>query len=442
MDINLKSSNRFSFGVALTLGARILMAANSVLAGVIVARLLGAESLGILVVLNATISIVIQLAAFGIPAANTYFTARDRDTLISAASNAVVFALLSGPFAGAAVWIFSPYFLPGVPPHLAAIGLLGVAFQLVTIILINLFLAQNEVKRFNFLDLFNQSFVLINAVVALLLFSGGLFLLVCLNTAASFAVSLLTTFLVYRYISAQFPSARWRVSFDLFRRMIGYAFKGHVLWVFTFLAYRIDLLIVNYFRGPAEASVYAVASQCTLFLMLLPHSVAHLLQTRVASTQDDGGNFTCSVTRHTSLLLAAACIISVPGALFVPYLYGAGFDDLHVQLWLLLPGVFFVGVQSVLVQYFVGTGLPWKLPAYWGITLLVNIILDVLVVPIYGARGAAVISTLCYTTAFALVYMLFRKVTRQKLSDVLLPSIKEITHLPNIITSQKIIISR
>ena len=411
------------------------MAANSVLSGVIVARILGAESLGILVVLNATVSIVIQFSYFGLPVANTYFTARDRENLAPAAMNGIVFAIVSGLVVGSIVWLFSPYFLPGVPTTLAAIGLLSVAFQLVTIILTNLFLAQNEVTKFNFLDLLNQSFVLINAILALLILGGGLSLLVSLNTAASGAMSILTAILLYRYISSQSSAGSWHFSYTLFRQMIGYAFKGHFLWVLTFLAYRVDLLIVNYFRGSVEASVYAVASQCTLFLLLLPNSVSHLLQTRVVSIQDTDGNFTCRVARHTSILLAAACIVSIPGALILPYIYGVAFSDLPIQLWILLPGVFFVGMQSVLTQYFIGTGLTWKLPACWVITVFINVGLDMLVVPAYGARSAAAVSTFCYVLIFTVVFALFRKSTGHGLTAVLIPNSGDLRNILQMLRS-------
>lgn len=396
-----------------------MMAANSVLSGIIVARLLGAESLGVLVVLNVTVSTVIQAGSFGLQTANTYFTARNRGNLAPAAFNGVVFAIISGIVCAFVVWLFAPSFLPGVPRELAAIGLLGVPFQLVTIILTNLFLAQGDVKRFNYLDLLNQSFVLINAVIALVILKSGLWTLVPLNTAANAAVAILTLALFYRFLKARSEKINWRFDTGLLWRTIRFGIKGHILWVATFLVYRLDLIVVNYFRGSAEASVYAVASQCTLFLLLLPYAVSHILQNRVAATQDEGGEFTCRAARHTSVLLLVACILTVPGAILMARIYGPAFAELPVLIWLLLPGVFFVGVQAILAQYFVGTGLPWKLPAFWVAIVVLNIALNLFAIPAYGARGAAVVSTACYTTVFFIVFVFFKIRTGHSLRDVL-----------------------
>jgi Na+-driven multidrug efflux pump len=78
-----------------------------------------------------------------------------------------------------------------------------------------------------------------------------------------------------------------------------------------------------------------------------------------------------------------------------------------VQLLILLPGVYLVGVESVLVQYFSGTGLPVAIPLFWLVTLLMNVALNLLFVPVYGARAAALASTISYALIFLLVTSYF-----------------------------------
>ncbi len=422
----MELSKRFSFGVALTLGARMLMAANTVIAGVIVARLLGAESLGLLVVLNVAVSLVIQLSNFGLPTANIYFGAKEPDILVPAAINGILFALLSGSVFAGIVLFSSPLLLPGVPIEIAALGLVSVPFQLVTVTTTTLFLSQGEVKRFNFLEFLNQSFVLTNVVVALLVLSGGLPMLFAFNAAASAGMSLLTVGFFYRYLTTRSREMKWRGDLSLLWRMMAYSLKAHIVWAAGFLVYRLDLLVVNYYRGAAEASVYGVATQCTLFLLLLPYAVSQLLQSRVASEQNDDAEFTCRVARHTSLLMFAVCIVSVPGGFLVARLYGHEFADLPLQLLLLLPGVYFVGMQVVLAQYFFGTGLPWKLPVLWALTVVVNLAINLAVVPKYGALGAALVSTFTYTSIYVVVWLYFRRATGRKLRETLIPGLSEL----------------
>src|SRR4026208_26204 len=57
----------FSTHVVWTFAIRILMVLNSVVAGVIVARWLGAEGLGQLAVINVAVGTLVQLASLGLP---------------------------------------------------------------------------------------------------------------------------------------------------------------------------------------------------------------------------------------------------------------------------------------------------------------------------------------------------------------------------------------
>jgi O-antigen/teichoic acid export membrane protein len=424
---------RFSSGVAITFGARLLMAANSIVAGVLIARLLGADSLGIYLVLAASIQIVIQIGGFGLALANTYFTVREPEKIIPVSVNSVIFALISGGVCSFCVWLLADKLLPDVPSGLALVGLAVVPFQLITTYLQNLFLAQEQVKRFNFIDLLNQSFVLVNAVFALLIIGGGLWIFVSLNSLAGFVIAGFAAAAFYKYTSKRFPQKEWKPNFAIMPPMLSFSFKGFVYWACAFLVYRIDLMILNYFRGSAEAAVYGVATQCSMFL--LPHAVSHLLQARVSATLDEGGEFTARVARHTSLLMFAACLASIPAVLVIAALYGRGFEELPLQLWILLPGLFFVGSQSILAQYFIGTGMHSFLSIAWLATLIANIALNLSIVPRFGAVGAAVSSSVCYTAVAVVIYLFFRKKTRFSIREILVPNLSEIKRLPSLLTS-------
>src|SRR6185503_8075524 len=79
-----------------TFATRLLMIFNSVVAGIIVARWLGAKGVGELAVINVAVATVVQLGSFGLPSSNTYFIAQDHERFRAAAINSLIFALLVG----------------------------------------------------------------------------------------------------------------------------------------------------------------------------------------------------------------------------------------------------------------------------------------------------------------------------------------------------------
>ncbi len=107
-------------------------------------------------------------------------------------------------------------------------------------------------------------------------------------------------------------------------------------------------------------------------------------------------------------------------SLLIPYVYGSSFRDSSIQLLILLPGVFFVGIQSVVVQHFAASGFPKAVPAFWLVTLAFNVVLVFGLVPKFGARGAAAASTFSYCMIAALIITHFCKVTGRSLSEVFL----------------------
>jgi len=173
------------------------------------------------------------------------------------------------------------------------------------------------------------------------------------------------------------------------------------------------LLVVNHFRGAAEAGVYSVATQFGLLLMLLPSVIATLLFPRVTAEQDAHGETTWLVTKHTALIMLVCCLAAVPVSFLLPLVYGAAFSNATMLLLILLPGVYLIGLESVLVQHFSALGLPRAIPVYWLVTLVVNLVLVLALVPQFGAYGAAIASTVSYALIFALVTFYFLATTRR-----------------------------
>jgi len=396
------------------------MIVNSVVAGIIVARWLGAEGVGELAVINIAVATVVQFGTLGLPSSNAYFIAQDPEQLRAAAINSLLFVAVVGPLLALGLGVLSsitPELFGFVAPEMIKIGAFSIPFQLITLIGLNILLAMGKVRQFNLLDLASQSFVLINAIVVLIVLHRYLLTLVIWNTLASILTGVAVALLLA--ISARkLTTSKWRVDMPLLGRMIQYGLKFHVSILVGIIIIRADLLVVNHYRGAAEAGVYSVASQFGLMLMLLPGVIATLLFPRVTAEQDARGETTCQVTRYTTFIMFLCCVAAVPLSLLLPLVYGGAFSEATGLLLILLPGVYLLGLESVLVQHFNALGIPRAIPIYWVITLVLNLLLVFTLVPRYGAVGAALASTICYAVIFALVAIHFQTSTGRSFSEV------------------------
>jgi O-antigen/teichoic acid export membrane protein len=394
-----------------TLSARLLLAAISVLTGVVVARRLGSAGLGVYAVINLIILYATQFGSFGMPLANTYEISQDKQSLAPIAANSLLFSLVVGSVLAAFTVLLSfvsPHLVGDIPMQLIGFAALSIPFQLMTLLGLNIFVACGLIKHFNWLEIVSQSTVLINAVLIVLVFNAGLTTLIALNSLASVAIATLIMTLIIRRIRKSEAAASWRIETALFRRMLPYGFKAHLHTVASLLLLRVDLLLVKYFRGAAQAGVYSVASQVGLMLFVLPGVISILVFPRIASRKSaEQSDVACAITRHTTLVMFVLCLAAVPAVFVLPLLYGPQFSDVTIQALILLPGVFLISIAAVLSQYFSGIGLPIALPLFWLAALGVNITLNVFFIPAFGPRGAAVASSTSYTLLFLLITIYF-----------------------------------
>ncbi len=142
--VSTLSPSRFSVHVAWTFGARLLMIVNSVAAGIIVARVLGATGVGELAVINVSVMTLVQLGSFGLPSANTFFVARDPTRFRTVAMNSLVFALVLGSLLAVALIVAArmrPSWFGFVSSDLIRVAAISIPFQLLALIGLNILLA-------------------------------------------------------------------------------------------------------------------------------------------------------------------------------------------------------------------------------------------------------------------------------------------------------------
>jgi O-antigen/teichoic acid export membrane protein len=405
---------RFSRNVIWTLGARLLIAFGSLVSGVIVARWLGAAAVGILASLSVLTMVSMTVGTLGVPSATTYLVARDRNRTQGIVFHAVLFALTSGVLLACviiALTFVHPRLFGDISLTLVMITACGIPFQMLSIACLAGYLGLGNIGRYNLLDLLSQASLVVNPLVAVALLGLGLLTLVALNAVTAFILSLIVLTILIRAAGQEAGGSKMRFDRSLMAEMLGYGAKFYISMLAAVIILRADLLIVNYFRGAAEAGVYAVSAQVGTLLLLIPNVISTVLFPRVTESRDTSGDMTCRVTRHASMLMLVACLGAIPLVFLMPLLYGEAFAAVPYQVLLLLPGIYLLGIETVQVQYFTGTGLPTSIPVYWVVTLIVTIALDLLFVPLFGAYGAAAVSSVSYALVFILIARLFRRRT-------------------------------
>ncbi|HEX8277381.1 MAG TPA: polysaccharide biosynthesis C-terminal domain-containing protein, partial [Segetibacter sp.] len=100
------------------------------------------------------------------------------------------------------------------------------------------------------------------------------------------------------------------------------------------------------------------------------------------------------------------------------WVFGATFDQMFIPFIVLLPGILFLSLHIIIAAYLGGKNKPHYNLISTGAGLIVVLAGDLLLIKKMGITGAALVSTLGYTTAFIVSLFLFLKKTGSSWRDV------------------------
>jgi O-antigen/teichoic acid export membrane protein len=191
----------------------------------------------------------------------------------------------------------------------------------------------------------------------------------------------------------------------------------------AYLLLKSDYFLVNSLLGMRDVGVYSVAVQIADLLLLAPATVATLLFPRLSAIVDSAERtrMCLQCTRITAGVMAVGCgLVGALSPWMVPWIWGAAFAPAWVPLTL-LPGLWLLMLENVVVMHLAAEGLPLAIPGLWLSGLLLNVGLNVWWLPRLGPAGAAMTSSIAYAAVSVGVFWLFRRRTGAEWGAIFLP---------------------
>ncbi|UCF78318.1 MAG: polysaccharide biosynthesis C-terminal domain-containing protein [Candidatus Eiseniibacteriota bacterium] len=405
-----------------TFVSRIFSLATGAALSVLIARWLGPEGQGFYS-LCVTASLV---AAFtvncGLGLSNVYFLGKGRFSAEEIASVSFGYAILGGVlgFVSASVVVLSVDI-----PGLGGVPMLPLILAFAAIPLYNLseyyfyfLIGSDRIKHFNVASASRNALQLVLFVPLVVVAGLGLDGALLSWFLGLGGVTLLSVFFVTRTVSVR-PSVRP----DVLKASVSFGIKGYLSRIASFLYYRIDLFIVSYFLDARAVGYYAVSVLIAELLWNVPSSLAPGVMFKSATEDSKGRDLlTAAACRHALLVcLVAAGGIALVAKPAIEFAFGSEFLPSVRPLLVLLPGTAFLSVGSILANDFVGRGRQAMNSVAAFITLLINVPLNFILIPVWGISGAAAASAFSYCTGTAVMLFVFLRLTGLRPSDVLLP---------------------
>ena len=387
-------------------GSKIAVLLLNIAGTVIVARALGPSGRGLVAVAFNLTLILVQLGTLGLITANPYFAARDESSRGSIVTNSLWFAAGLGGFllaTGLSLKLWFPSAVEGLGWAELTVALAGLPAALATGFLQSILLGEGRTVGYNLVEVALGTLSVVALLVGFVAFDMGV-----LATLAVTSGGYVLGAAVYLFLLRGHAPTLGRPDLALAREMLRYAFRIYIATLIAFLVIRIDLMLVNSYLGAEEAGVYSVAAALAQGMYLFPTVVGVNLFPRIA--RGAGSDMTAEVFRSVAVLYGLVCLATIPLAdPAIEVLYGPGFGGAtELYLWL-LPGIFSLGMLTILSHHFAGRGFPLEAMLVWFVGLAVNLAINVAFLADHGTYIASLASSVAYTLLLVLHMRLFAR---------------------------------
>jgi O-antigen/teichoic acid export membrane protein len=255
-----------------------------------------------------------------------------------------------------------------------------------------------------------QPAVALAILLALLVPGGGSFDDVVLAWAVAIVVSGLAAMALSLPTAGERPRFVWRDVLTLGR----FGARTYAALLTRFLNLRLDQFLVQLLASARQLGYYAVAVNVGELLLQIPVIMLWAFSGSIsAATKEESAELVEQFSRWVIVLMGGLLVvIAAVTPLAVPVVFGARYHPAVQSVLLLLPGMACYGPAVIISEYFiVQRGQPGKAVLIPGLSIVVNVLLNLPLTSSLGARGAAIASSLSYTVMLFTAIVLFRRDT-------------------------------
>jgi O-antigen/teichoic acid export membrane protein len=392
---------------ARTLTMNCAQAVFGLLTSIVIARALGPAERGayvLFVLIGTTVAMLCNPAIYA--SANYYLSVNrwsSREALGTVSLVSLGFGILAGAISIAAVLI------TGTAPALASDAVLLVSLGIYTTVLVvsnslsGLFFGARKISIFTSWKI---CFSILQCLIFVVLpFRSADAKLYSIIFTMLFICDSIVLYILFCSREGLSLVINWR----LIREMLAYGLPVYSSRALLFVSQRLDTYMIFVLAGTVALGQYTIAVTLAEQIWILPLSISQIMMPNIGRLAlREAAHTTATVVRYASILIvlgALAFLLVIPWLL--PFLYGPDYAAAILPFLLLLPGTAAIGLYGIVEPFFQSRGRP-RLPLIITfIGVVINLTLNVFLIPVYGMAGAALASSVAYGVQLIIMYYVF-----------------------------------
>ncbi|MDD4083248.1 MAG: flippase [Sphaerochaetaceae bacterium] len=232
---------------------------------------------------------------------------------------------------------------------------------------------------------------------------------------ASLVNTILTiSILIYYYFKEKQAILKWVFDFELAKNLLKMSWPLLFSALFAVIYLKIDQVMIGIMLSEYEVGIYSVAVKISEIGYFLPGAIAlSLFPALMNSKKISNEKYFSRLQKMFDLFTWLPLIIILPIFFFsgfiINFLYGSEYSSAGIVLSILIWALLAIFVQSA-VNNFINSEKLFKITLYSSlIGAVINIVANLILIPIYGIVGAAIATIISYFFVAYLSNLIFKK---------------------------------
>ncbi|MFQ5823062.1 MAG: oligosaccharide flippase family protein [bacterium] len=424
----------------ITYFTRLITFVVQIVTGLLLARILGPEGRGEYALLVIVPTMAGIFCNMGIGTSNVYFVGSRKIKLDKIISNSLTIALIIG---GITILILN--FLAteitikifkGIRTDYFRLAIISIPFLLLYIFLMSVIHGRRDFVRYNILNVLRPVTFILIFVLCYLIFKFKVLAGIIAWDFAAIIAAIGSIFFVKNLTSLRL---KLKIDFEALKQILKYGSKVYLGEVVTFLNYRLNIMFIGFFLNPTQVGYFAIVIVIAESLWFMSASVGVVMFPTVASMdKNKAAEIMPKVVRNiffvTTLMVLALSSID---RYIISLTFGEAFLPALKPLRLLYPGIAVFSVMKIISSYILGQGKPNVTMNISIVGLIINIALNIMLIPVWGINGAAFASTLSYFLLTLIEVIWFIKTTNINWTDLLIIEWSDLKVYPRLVSDVK-----
>jgi len=380
---------------------RLVRMGVGLVVGVWIARYLGPEGYGLLSFAGSYVMLFSALALFGLESLVVRELVSDAANRATILGTSFLIRLASGVLAYLLAVVTILVLRPGDSLAVLLVALLGSSLLFQASEVIDLWFQSRVAARYTVMVRI-AAFLLSSAAKLACVLAGASLTAIAIATAVE--ALLVACGLVFVYLRKAERLSSWRWDGVRFRSMVRSAIPMVLSGVVLMIYLRIDQVMLGALASESEVGFYAAAVRISEVWYFVPAAIVSSLFPRIVELRAiDQAQFEQQLQRIYNLLAFLGYAVALPVTLLAPWLvqllFGSAYQPSAPLLSVLIWAGLFANLTVARNAHFIA--LDWGRAQLWTASAgaIANILLNLLLIPRYGAMGAAGATCLSYWVA-------------------------------------------